>query len=598
MVTVSRLDPDERPDDFEDRVQGAFLGAAVGDALGWQGEDRGGRVGGWRGLEPAFELTSWTRSEGGKFKPHQELIDQGSYSDDTQLLLAVARARLAGGEWWRHLTEFELPLWTFYERGGGGATKRATDSWLRGVPPWQDKKADGYWRAGGNGVAMRIAPHALRPDASRFEDVARAVMDDGLTTHGHPRALVGAVMHAFSIWSSATSNAVIGYGEMIERLLSAPDWKLLVEPDAVPDWLDLASRFYGRDYDLEWRAAVAEVERMLAASLDGIARGALSVDRPVLEELGAFGKSNGAGTVSAASAAFLASRYATHPSGGVVAAAFARGADTDTLASMTGSILGAIHGADWLSGIARTLEDADYIRSLARRTASPTLQPARAIQGVQSRAKFWRSFAEPPEGSTIQLADGVEGVVERVVVHKSSRPTLLARSWVVRTSYGQTLRFKRFKTVAPPADPRLQESSSTRTANGHESMQRGGVTLKVSGFKDSTFFYRDILGLQPTREIPGRTVFAKFVAIEPAEDVAIAAQQLDIPEFRVQATLNASLVITVILRLAEVEKARDQCESHGRPTLRISARGELLAFRVFDPDGNVVEIRAFEPDAA
>src|SRR5215211_5272005 len=124
--------------DIRARAEGAMLATAVGDALGWPQEDRSGRVGGRRAVEPRLEFSEWRRREGGRYAAHEEAIGAGEYSDDTQLVLALARALRAGDSWWERLTEVELPFWLFYERGGGAATKRAARSWANGKPPWTD----------------------------------------------------------------------------------------------------------------------------------------------------------------------------------------------------------------------------------------------------------------------------------------------------------------------------------------------------------------------------------------------------------------------------------------------------------------------------
>lgn len=94
----------------------------------------------------------------------------GEYSDDTQLLLAVARACLAGNQWLEHLRVVELPFWPTYQRGGGRAALTACRAWQDSSPPWASTKAASYFAAGANGAAMRIAPHVL---ATATEDAPR-----------------------------------------------------------------------------------------------------------------------------------------------------------------------------------------------------------------------------------------------------------------------------------------------------------------------------------------------------------------------------------------------------------------------------------------
>ena len=189
-----------------EKAQGAFLGAAVGDALGWPQEDRSSRVGTQTQTNPQVPVAvfqRWTRRAGGRYYSHEETILPGEYSDDTQLLICTARSLLHSTQWWHHLARRELPLWTLYERGGGKATKRAAEIWLAGREPWSaGEKTDrkNYYEAGGNGVAMRIMPHCLLGGAeAEFGNIARNIVADGLCTHGHPRALVGALAYGYAV---------------------------------------------------------------------------------------------------------------------------------------------------------------------------------------------------------------------------------------------------------------------------------------------------------------------------------------------------------------------------------------------------------------
>src|SRR4051794_35518702 len=101
-----------------DRAEGAFLGAAIGDALGWPHEMRATRSGKYQRVD-ALKFERWIKRSGGRFQPHEEVIEAGHYSDDTQLILAGARSLLrAPANWWLVFATEELPFWTLYQRGG------------------------------------------------------------------------------------------------------------------------------------------------------------------------------------------------------------------------------------------------------------------------------------------------------------------------------------------------------------------------------------------------------------------------------------------------------------------------------------------------
>ena len=401
-------------------ARGVFLGAAVGDALGWPQEVRGGLVGGQKERDratPRPEFRNWTRHAGHYSRRYRDPVRVGEYSDDTQLLLVTARSCLAGERWWERLTEVELPTWPLYQRGGGGAVLAAAASWDDGRPPW---RGDGparvqavekrYRGAGANGVAMRIAPHVFWADTS--DDLVQRIVRDGITTHGHPRALVGALVYAFALRHAATSRTTHGFGDSVEAAAAG-----LVDVDRV---LPVLPPNWGSAKDLElfavtWNDTNKETSQLLAFIADSLHRGAMSNPEATLERLGcADPKINGAGTVSAAAAIYLASRFAARPQGGLLSAAFLRKADTDTLASLTGAILGALHDTHWLGNLAAEVQDADYIASLADRSAThvtdppqwPTRRPnalRRALNdAVLSRRDIHGEF---PDGRQYRLDD-------------------------------------------------------------------------------------------------------------------------------------------------------------------------------------------------
>lgn len=424
-------------------AQGMFLGAAVGDALGWPQETRGGLVGGQKERDratPAPQFRSWIRHAGHYSNRYQDPVRPGEYSDDTQLLLATARSCLAGERWWDRLTEAELPAWPLYQRGGGGAVLTAAASWANGHPPWRtdgtartEAVQERYRNAGANGVAMRIAPHVLWAESR--DDLTRRILRDGITTHGHPRALAGALVYAFALFQATSSRTTHGYGDSVEAASAG-----LIDADqaltALPgDW--------GTPRDLEffaatWHETRKETTQLLALVTDSLQRGAMSNPETTLERLGCTDpKINGAGTVTAAAAVYLASRYAARPQEGLLTAAFLRKADTDTLASLTAALLGALHGPDWLVDLGASVQDADYIAALAARSAAhsidpppwPTRRPATLRRTLTSALQHHRNArGEFPDGRQYQLNDVTvlhDGRVLRNQLHLEDGQTVL-----------------------------------------------------------------------------------------------------------------------------------------------------------------------------
>ena len=429
------------------KAEGAFLALAAGDALAWPQEIRRNVRSNASGTSsPRIEFQTWTRRTGGRYRPYEETIGAGEYSDDTQLTLAVARSRTNhGADWWKAFMRVELPRWTIYERGGGGATKRAAQAWLAGSPPWQSGKMDAvrrYFDAGGNGVAMRVLPHALflagqDDPAVLVHDVVR----DGAATRGHPRALFGATACAYAAWSLARRNQTLGFGELLDLLIDEQDrWGAF--PDMVRGgdaWFAAAGRVLDEPYERLWERTVDEMRQLLEQARNGIRAGALADDRAVLDDLGCFGRFKGAGTVATAAAAYLAARQAAQPAQGVHRAAFERGADTDTLAAVTGGLLGGLADDKWLPVLWRDVQDAAYIRCLAGRVArGPSGAEQQKVQTPAAPKSILTNLARNGD-QEVALGEST-----RVQATALPDPNPLSKSirvlaWWLRTSEGQTL---------------------------------------------------------------------------------------------------------------------------------------------------------------
>ena len=428
------------------KAEGAFLALAAGDALGWPQEVRRNVRSSAGGASPRIEFQSWTRRSGGRYRPYEETIGAGEYSDDTQLTLAVARSRTNHGvDWWKAFMRVELPRWTIYERGGGGATKRAAQAWLAGGPPWQSGKTDAvrrYFDAGGNGVAMRVLPHALflagqDDPAALVHDVVR----DGAATHGHPRALVGATACAYAAWSLARRNRTLGFGELLDLLIDEHGgWGAFPDMERGGEaWSAAAARVLDDPYERLWQRTVDEMRRLLEQARNGIRAGALADDRAVLDDLGCFGSFKGAGTVTAAGAAYLAARHAAQPAQGVLRAAFERGADTDTLAAVTGGLLGCLAGDEWLPAAWRDVQDAAYMRCLAGRVArGPSGAEQQPVETPVAPQSILTDLAGNRDHE-VALGESTRVQATALPDLKPLSKSIAVRAWRLTTSEGQTM---------------------------------------------------------------------------------------------------------------------------------------------------------------
>jgi ADP-ribosylglycohydrolase/catechol 2,3-dioxygenase-like lactoylglutathione lyase family enzyme len=571
--------------DLPARSHGAMLAAAAGDALGWPQENRGRRVGGRRGVEAKLEFVDWRRRDGGQYASHEDMIRAGEYSDDTQLVLAVARSLTAGDDWWERWTGVELPFWLLYERGGGGATKRAARSWSKGSAPWSSEERDRYFAAGGNGVAMRVLPHCIRGATSNdFTPIARNVLADGVATHGHPRALV----YAFAVWRALRRAERLAYGALVdEAKQGVAEWSALPTVDEIASgWREAADAHFAGGYERIWNDTVAEMLELLSICAQGMDQGALSIDRETLDQLGCFNaKISGAGTVTAGGAIFVASRYASRPTQGLLAAAFARGADSDTLAAMAGALLGAVNGLDWLGHAAERLQDYDYltrVTSALLRGENQAVPPAPELRAVP---RFWRGLTEVGAGAEVDLPDGRRGTVRDVVDHPTKTRNSI-KTWMVETSDGQTLFLKKVSKL-PAATERPPEPAES--AQPDVRRRRAVVAVEADDLERSVSFYRDVLGLEVRRQTPDYVNFGGVVLVLPAagERGDGSSSQLRLPED----VFASKPKIMIFVDAGELEALRSQIVGAKLPVSVIEEGGGRRHFYCLDPDGTVIELR-------
>ncbi|MDE2695313.1 MAG: ADP-ribosylglycohydrolase family protein [Chloroflexota bacterium] len=573
------------------RAEGALLAAAVGDALGWPQEDRGRRVRAPAEAEPRLEFSSWWRREGGRYAAYEVEIGPGEYSDDTQLMLALAHALRAEDAWWERWTSVELPFWLLYERGGGAATKRAARSWTTGKAPWRQDNPASYFNAGGNGVAMRVLPHCVRGASSDdFSPIASAVTKDGIATHGHPVALVGALAYAYALWKALRRERSLDYGELIaDTRASVSTWSRLPE-DLPTEWPETAERHIQVGYSRLWGMTVEGMVGLLDALEGAIGQGSLAFDRETLESLGAFDRQiGGAGTVTAAGALYLASRYASRPAQGILAGAFSRGADTDTLASMTGGLLGAISGTDWLGGLAAKVQDYEHLRVTAQDLVAPSDKPT--VRPKESTvARFSRRVAQLRAGDEIPLPDGRVGALTRV----RDLPTKTRheiKSFVFSTDDGQTLHVTKRRRTKRPGTDSDQGAEQHRVAEttSHRRKPRVTFAIEATDLERSTRFYRDLIGLEVTRKTTDFVSFGGEIVLFPTSSYEeLPARQLDL---RADGASTSPTKILIFVEPPELDAVRERIVAADFKVSPVTTMRSLRRFRCSDPDGTTLEIR-------
>lgn len=298
-----------------ERFKGTLLAGACADALGMPVE-------GW--LHDRIRLF---------YGRIENMIDgrlpAGSWTDDTQMTIAVATSIIEEGE----VNESSLVnnFLKYYEpkRGYGYGTKTVLSHLRKGMKVEEATSSLFGEGSFGNGAAMRIAPVAL----FYFDDIQKlkeAAISVSKITHTHPLATEGAVLLAFAIAKALTSSF-----EKIHPIQFLKDIISFTKEEIFYQKLSIAENLLKKDAEKE----------------------------EVIEKLGC-----GVSAQDSVPTAIFCFLKFFHSLKEATLYAVNLGGDADTIASMCANISGALHGVEaipkeWLE----KLEKREYIEELAQR---------------------------------------------------------------------------------------------------------------------------------------------------------------------------------------------------------------------------------------
>jgi ADP-ribosylglycohydrolase/predicted enzyme related to lactoylglutathione lyase len=439
-----------------------------------------------------------------------------------------------------------------------------------------------YFAAGANGVAMRALPHVIwNASGGSQVSLSNDTFRDGILTHGHPRALLGAAVFAHAALLLVRLQGVLDYGDLIQRTIDAEThWAQRVFASRV-DWVS-AYESSGASIAADWQQTVLEVRDLLAIAQAGLAKGALVDDREVLASLGCFGKFKGAGTTTAVAAIYLASRYAAQPTGGVLAAGFAEGADTDTLAAMTAGLLGLLHGRTWMPSEWLDVQDAQALEHLAERLVENTVSGSWRRFDEREVTRFLTSL-EP--GRVVSVDGDLIGKVVNVA-HAEHRGAVAAKMWKLALQDGQTLHVKEY--VTKPTKARALESVDAAVLPERvEAVRRSkaklrGVMLPAREPERLARFYSSLLGATAKKGVEGR------LCVGQIEIVPAGRGNLD----KVKDPLRPALVFEA----GDLDAIAEQVLSMGgTESERAGDASDYQWARFLDPEGNAFEVVEVQP---
>lgn len=331
-------------------VVNSMLWSAYADALGFMSEmvDRAGlqmRT----GRDSVSGTVAWTYRVGGRYGP-QVPLPPGMYSDDTQLRLATARAIGRGGAFnVEAFAKVELPVWLSYALGGGKGSKAAAANLSRDNVSWCSNFYNAgdtrYLESGGNGAAMRIQPHiwATNPN-SDMNELLLNVTRNTVCTHGHSRAIVGALLNALVLADTLHHRELAPPDRWISHLCRIRDFPAIIAKDEYLGvlWLSDWQRQCG-----SFATAVSQAVEECIQDITAFRRyPGKHPESEYPEFLGVIGGMDramrGSGTKTAVAALALAWLFQHDAEQGVLTSANTLGSDTDTIGTMAGALLGVI----------------------------------------------------------------------------------------------------------------------------------------------------------------------------------------------------------------------------------------------------------------
>ena len=363
---------------LEKKYKASIKLSAIGDALGWitEFETSTKSLIEKYGVEKIDRFYSWKMKEGGRFYGYFDNIKPGSYSDDTQLLLAVARSIQRDGSLDNnYFAKIELPNWLLYSRGGGRTLKIAAKKIKRKSVTWFNNfyshkinnEIFDYKQSGANGAAMRILPIAL-VNYGKFEKIKEEIFCNSLITHGHPRAIIGAILYGIAI------NNILDYN------ISNFKWEYFLTQIGQDFHNKFKLNFKNRKEIKEWlykwnKTSDISFESLyfqtLSESLNALRiiytsiKHNLSI-KSTLEKLGCYNKATkGSGISTVIAAIFLTCKHYNEPVVAILEAVNALGTDTDSIAAFTGGLLGALLGDDIIPEIWDEVQDKNYLEKTA-----------------------------------------------------------------------------------------------------------------------------------------------------------------------------------------------------------------------------------------
>jgi ADP-ribosylglycohydrolase len=322
---------------LKEKVKGMFLGLAIGDALGMPFECK------------PFEVLEKVKRKSSFSKGRQK---SGTWTDDTQLSLAVAKAILeAGSVDMEKIALQHVEAFNDTTSGWGSTTREAVRKISKGTHWSKAGEFEEENRGWGNGIAMKAAPLAAYfALTDKFDDFVKICVDFTAMTHQTSIAVSSCLAHVMAIYECLNNDYVkFDTRDFIKKIVRASEIGRSYFPNTLKD--DLTDR-------LKTLTPLYENPKLLYN------------DKHLINEYGR-GTCYVYNSLPFSYAFFMRSPFQHHAMVDVVYA----GGDTDTNGSIVGTLVGALRGDDAFPSYLRdNLDKKEDILNLAENFCDRFLQ--------------------------------------------------------------------------------------------------------------------------------------------------------------------------------------------------------------------------------
>lgn len=176
----------------------------------------------------------------------------------------------------------------------------------------------------------------------------------------------------------------------------------------------------------------------LKIAKEALSQGILDLGHDTLQKLGCYNsRINGAGNVSAVISIYLFSKYADDPAMAIYETANLSNADTDTLASMVGGLVGALNGKDWIPIELRGVQDYSLFEYLIEQMMDEKCDFLNSDKQYQLFNNEKMTAMEI--GDSIECLPFGEITLTEIREEKPKRAGMYVKVYVWKTAYGQTI---------------------------------------------------------------------------------------------------------------------------------------------------------------